>query len=92
MADKRELGLKAVSSARAERSKSKYGKIPGSVWLVAGGAVVVTLVFAYLLSDRTLSTEKDEILSQQRAAVATVGAEWFPLRDKLEKPGTTETE
>ncbi len=85
MAEKRELGLKAVHSARAERSKSKYGKIPSSAWLVAGGAVVVTLALAYLLSDRTLSAEKDEILSQQRAAVATVGAEWFPLRDRIEK-------
>lgn len=85
MTDKRELGLKAVHSARAERSKSKYGKISGPVWLVAGGAVVVTLILAWLLSDRTLSTEKDEILSQQRAAVSTVGAEWYPLRDKLEK-------
>jgi hypothetical protein len=85
VAEKRELGLKAVHSARAERSKSKYGKIPGSVWLVAGGAVVLTLVLAYLLSDRTLNTEKDEILSQQRAAVSTVGAEWYPLRDKIEK-------
>lgn len=85
MAEKRELGLKAVHSARAERKNSKYGKIPGSVWLVAGGAVVVTLILAYFLSDRTLGAEKDEILSQQRAAVATVGAEWFPLRDKIEK-------
>jgi hypothetical protein len=85
VADKRELGLKAVHSARAERSKSKYGKIPGPVWLVAGGAVVVTLILAWQLSDRTLSTEKEEILSQQRAAVSTVGAEWYPLRDKLEK-------
>lgn len=84
MADKRELGLKAVHSARAERSKSKYGKISGPVWLVAGGAVVVTLILAWMLSDRTLSTEKEEILSQQRAAVSTVGAEWYPLRDKLE--------
>lgn len=82
---KRELGLKAVHSARAERSKSKYGKISGPVWLVAGGAVIVTLVVAYFLSDRTLSVEKDDILSQQRAAVSTVGAEWYPLRDKLEK-------
>jgi hypothetical protein len=85
MAEKRELGLKAVHSARAERGKSKYGKISGPVWLVAGGAVIVTLILAYTLSDRTLQTEKDEILSQQRAAVATVGAEWFPLRDKIEK-------
>ena len=82
---KRELGLKAVHSARAERGKSKYGKISGPVWLVAGGAVIVTLVVAYLLNDRTLGVEKDDILAQQRAAVSTVGAEWYPLRDKLEK-------
>lgn len=85
MADKRELGLKAVHSARAERKTSKYGRITGPVWLAAGGAVVVTLVASWLLSDRSLSTEKDEILAQQRAAVSTVGAEWAPLRDKLEK-------
>jgi hypothetical protein len=83
--EKRELGLKAVHSARAERGKSKYGRISGPVWLVAGGAVIVTLIIAWTLSDRTLSTEKDDILSQQRAAVSTVGAEWYPLRDKLEK-------
>jgi hypothetical protein len=83
--EKREIGLKAVHSARAERGKSKYGKIDGRAWLVAGGAVVVTLVVAWMLNDRTLSTEKEEILSQQRAAVSTVGAEWYPLRDKLEK-------
>ena len=84
-AEQREIGLKAVRSARVERGKSKYGKIDGRVWLVAGAAVVVTLVVAWMLNDRTLSTEKDEILSQQRAAVSTVGAEWYPLRDKLEK-------
>ena len=85
MAEKRELGLKAVHSARAERGKSKYGKISGKAWLVGGALVVATLGMAWLLSDRTLSTEKDDILSQQRAAVTVVGAEWYPLRDKLEK-------
>jgi hypothetical protein len=85
VAEKRELGLKAVHSARAERQNSKYGRISGPVWLFAGGAVVVTLIVAWLVSDRSLNTEKEEILAQQRAAVTTVGAEWFPLRDKLEK-------
>jgi hypothetical protein len=85
VAEKRELGLKAVHSARAERKVSKYGRISGPVGLIAGGAVVVPLIAAWLTSDRTLSTEKDEILGQQRAAVSTVGAEWFPLRDRLEK-------
>lgn len=85
MAEKRELGLKAIHSARAERRNAKFGRISGPVWLFAGGAVVVTLVLAWLLSDRTLTTEKEEILSQQRAAVSTVGVEWYPLRDKLER-------
>jgi hypothetical protein len=85
VADKRELGLKAVHVARAERGRSKYGRVTGSAWLAGGGAVVTTLIVAYLLSDRTLSTEKEDILSQQRAAVSTVGAEWYPLRDRLEK-------
>jgi hypothetical protein len=35
--------------------------------------------------DRTLAAQKEELLSKQRAALTTVGAEWFPLRDKLEK-------
>lgn len=83
--EKREIGLKAVHAARAERKRSKFGKIDGRVWLVAGAAVVVTLVLAYLFNDRTLAGEREEILSQQRAAVATVGAEWTPLRDRLEK-------
>ncbi|MDB4943406.1 MAG: hypothetical protein JWP97_2940 [Labilithrix sp.] len=83
--EKREIGLKAVHAARAERKRSKFGKIDGRVWLVAGAAVVVTLVLAYLFNDRTLASEREEILTQQRAAVATVGAEWQPLRDRLEK-------
>ncbi len=85
MTEKRELGLKAVHSARAERSRSKYGKIDSRAWLFAGAAVVATLIAAWVLSDRKLDAAKEEILSQQRAAVSTVGAEWFPLRDKLEK-------
>ncbi|MBX3188201.1 MAG: hypothetical protein KF819_14360 [Labilithrix sp.] len=85
MEEKREIGLKAIRTARADRKQSKYGRISGPVWLVAGGAVVVTLIIAWFVSDRSLGAAKDEILAQQRAAVATVGAEWTPLRDRLEK-------
>lgn len=84
MFEKREIGLKAVHSARADRKRSKYGRVTGPVWLTAGGAVIVTLITASMLSNRSLNTAREEILSQQRAAVATVGAEWFPLRDRIE--------
>src|SRR4051812_9924512 len=85
MVEKRELGLKAVHAARAERKRSKYGKVDGRSWVLAGGAVAVTLFVAWLLSDRTLAKEKEDILGQQRAAVSTVGGEWIPLRDRIEK-------
>ena len=39
MPEKRELGLHAVKSARAERKQSKYGKISGSAWLIDQGQV-----------------------------------------------------
>lgn len=57
----------------------------GPAWLAAGGAVLLTLVVAWLASNRSLSKQKEELLAQQRAAVTTVGAEWAPLRDKIEK-------
>lgn len=85
MSDKKQIGLKAITSARAERERSKTGKITGSVWLAAGGAVVLTLIASYAVSDRSIAKAKDELLAQQRAAVATVGKEWYPVRDRLEK-------
>lgn len=47
--------------------------------------MLLTLVVAWLASNRSLSKQKEELLAQQRAAVTTVGAEWAPLRDKVEK-------
>lgn len=85
MSDKKQIGLKAVTSSRADRERSKTGKVTGPVWLAAGGAVVLTLVASYAFSDRSLEKARDELLAQQRAAVATVGKEWFPVREKLEK-------
>ena len=82
--DQRPIGLKAVTDARSQRVRSKTGRVSGSVWLAAGGAVVVVLVVSYLFSDRTVSKNRESLLAQQRAAVDTVGREWTPLRDKLE--------
>jgi hypothetical protein len=83
--DSREIGLKAVHAARAERQRSKYGRIDGRTWGFAGLAVVATLVVAWTLNNRGLLAAKEELLGQQRAAAKTVGAEWEPLRDNIEK-------
>ncbi|MCW5835875.1 MAG: hypothetical protein KIS78_25980 [Labilithrix sp.] len=80
----RDIGLKAVRDARIERASSKHGRITGKAWLVVVSATLSVVVAAWLFSDRSLANQKEELLSKQRAAVTTVGAEWFPLRDKLE--------
>lgn len=82
--DKREIGLKAIATAREERSRSKTGRITGPVWLFAGGAVLVVVIVAWLFSDRSLGTNKDDLLARQRADAASLGAKWDPLRDKIE--------
>jgi len=79
------LGLKVVAEARAARGKKSDRKITGPTAMIAGGAVLVTVLVAWLYSGRSLSTAKGDLLAQQRAAVKTVGAEWYPMRDRLEK-------
>lgn len=37
-----------------------------------------------VVTDRELNQTKDKLYADQKAAQATVGAEWFPLRDKIE--------
>ncbi len=84
MADKRPIGLKAIRGAQEDRRRGKPARISGPVWLATGGAVLLAVLISWALSNRGLNKAKNELLAQQRAAVKTVGAEWAPLRDKLE--------
>jgi hypothetical protein len=81
----RDIGLKAIRDARLERAATKHGRVSGKTWLLAITAVLSVVVVAWLFRDRSLANQKEELLSKQRAALTTVGAEWFPLRDKMEK-------
>lgn len=54
------------------------------MWLIAGGAVLAVVAAAWVFSDRSVSTAKDELLAQHRTAMSTIGNEWIPLRDKIE--------
>jgi len=81
----RDIGLKAIRDARMARAASKRGRVSGKTWLLGFSAVLAVVVAAWLFRDRSLANQKEEVLAKQRAALATVGAEWFPLRDKMEK-------
>ncbi|HVH43845.1 MAG TPA: hypothetical protein VM925_15940 [Labilithrix sp.] len=81
----RDIGLKAIRDARIERAASKHGRITGKAWLVGISIVLGVVLVAWLYRDRSLANQKEDVLAKQRAALATVGAEWIPLRDKMEK-------
>jgi hypothetical protein len=80
---KRQRGLSAIAGARDERSRG------GVQWTtqmgLAGAAVVVGGLIAYkVVGDRELNVGRNELLGKQRAVAVTLGAEWTPLRDKVE--------
>jgi len=81
----RDIGLKAIRDARLQRAGSRHGRVSGKAWLIGLSAVLSVVAVAWIFRDRSLANQKEEVLAKQRAALTTVGAEWFPLRDKMEK-------
>jgi hypothetical protein len=81
----RDIGLKAIRDARVERGASKAGRVSGITWVVGISTVLAVVLGAFIYRGRSLDSQKDELLSKQRAAIKTVGAEWYPVRDKIEK-------
>lgn len=52
---------------------------------MAGGAIIAALITHKVVDEHELNTGRQALLAKQRAVVATVGAEWMPLRENLEK-------
>jgi hypothetical protein len=76
-------GLGAIAQAREDRAggRTRWTTQAGLVAL----AVVVGGYLAHLIvSDRQRSADRTALLAKQRAVAMTLGAEWQPLRDKLE--------
>jgi hypothetical protein len=85
--DREPRGLRSIAEAREIRKASRINRFnrptAGTWGLVAGGVVGAFLLYWYF-AGRQVATAKDALLAQQRAAAVTVGAEWTPLRDKIE--------
>ncbi len=80
-----ERGLKSIAAAREERSVRRFGKPTTLFWMLLLGGVSVALLVAYVTSSRELEASRSALLSKQRAAAETIGKEWFPLRDQVER-------
>jgi hypothetical protein len=83
MADREPVGLKSIRDAQANRNRQSRVTPQHLLFLLLTG-VTVTIVY-FFVAGRNLDAEKDKLLQKQRAVQATVGAEWGPLRDKIEK-------
>ncbi len=80
----RDRGLKSIKEARQDRVSRKFGRPTGTAAIVVVVGLLLVLLGNYLWTERKLDAKREAVLSQQRAALATLGAEWFPLRDRIE--------
>lgn len=93
-ADRPPPGLKAIRDAREARAQSaklgrwslysSHNRLTPQVWLFIVSGMAAVLAGYWVMSERSLHGKKDALLAQQRAAAATVGAEWTPLRNAME--------
>jgi hypothetical protein len=77
-------GLGIIAQTRDDRARgaSKWTMQAG---LVAGGAIIAGLIAHKVVSEHELNAGRQALLAKQRAVLATLGAEWMPLRDELER-------
>jgi hypothetical protein len=80
---KKPRGLSAIARAREDRSRGR-SRWTTQAGLVALAAVVGGFVVHKIVSERELQSDRQTLLAKQRAVAATLGEQWYPLRDRLE--------
>lgn len=78
-------GLKSVHDMREQRVAGKYARPSEKLWLLVGLALAGILGTYWYIASRKLDGQKTDLLAKRKAVELTLGAEWYPLRDKIEK-------
>ena len=78
-------GLKSINQGREARKEGRYSRATPITALVAGGGVIVSLLIYRYVAGNQLETARSDLLGKQRAVEVTLGAQWTPLRDRVEK-------
>jgi hypothetical protein len=76
-------GLGSIAQAKESRARGD-SRWTAEAALVVVGALIAALVAYKFVSEHELNSGRQALLAKQRAVLATVGAEWLPLRDELE--------
>ena len=84
MKPERKPGLPAVHQGREDRNRGKFSRATGAFWLWVTAGIVTALVVYRFVSGKQLGDAKEQLLARQRAVQSSIGANWFPLRDKIE--------
>jgi hypothetical protein len=82
--ERKKPGLPSVYKGREDRQRGRYSRATSGFWLWAAGGLIAILVGYRFVSGRQLESAKGELLAKQRAVRSSIGATWFPLRDRIE--------
>jgi hypothetical protein len=83
--ERRKPGLPAVHEGREQRLEGRFSRPSGRAYLTIVVGLVASLLVWRTVSGREIGSRKTSLLAKQRADEATIGKEWAPLRDRLEK-------
>jgi hypothetical protein len=81
----KERGLQAINEGREQRLAGRFTQVTGRGWLVVAAGLIASLLVYRLVAGRELENRRTALLAKQRAVEATVGKDWAPLRDRLER-------
>lgn len=83
--ERKKPGLQAIHEGREQRLEGRFSRPSGRAYLTVLVGVIASLMIWRFVSGREIGSRKTALLAKQRADEATIGKEWAPLRDRLEK-------
>lgn len=83
--ERKKPGLQAVHEGREQRLEGRFSRPSGRTYLIVLVGFIASLMIWRMVSGREIGGRKTSLLAKQRADEATIGKEWTPLRDRLEK-------
>jgi hypothetical protein len=70
---------------RGQRLEGRFSRPTGTLWLALAAGLGAILGGYWYFAGRNLDAAKGDLLAKRNAVEATVGAEWTPLRDRIER-------
>lgn len=85
-ARRKPVGLEAIRQGRDERQRGALlRRVSPHFWLFAAVGALASILLYYWQNERVMNDAKVALLAKRNAVAATLGAEWYPLRDRIEK-------